>query len=228
VRDALDGVGTGMKDPVPRAAPLVTGCVAGFLLPVVPLPLPLTAREEHWSAGWTPALRRAESGVLGVTFTVMVRGAGNRPGPTAGAGVPVAAVGLGVPGSVPAAAVPSAVPIGMGSGLFASRIGPLALTSAPHSHLSRTQALLTLVRSVSLPAMNNVLGNVARPAGPATAVLACAAAMAAPGTAALRSRAPRTTTTAPPALRPSEDAERDRRRTGLTVTSPGENHARRR
>ncbi|WP_406836252.1 MFS transporter [Streptomyces sp. AHU1] len=206
VRDALDGVGTGVKDPVLRAALLVTGGVAGFLLPVVPLLLPLMAREEHWSAGWTGLLFGAQSlGLLGVTFTVMVRGAGNRPGPTAGAGVLVAAVGLGVLGSAPAAAVPSAVLIGMGSGLFASHIGPLVLTSAPHSHLSRTQALLTLVQSVSLLAMNNVLGNVARLAGPATAILACAAAMAVTGTAALRSRALRTTTTAPPALRPSEE-----------------------
>ncbi|MFB7243768.1 MFS transporter [Streptomyces populi] len=206
VRDALDGVGTGMKDPVLRAALLVTGGVAGFLLPVVPLLLPLLAREERWSAGWTGLLFGSQSlGLLGVTFVVMVRGANSRPGLTAGVGVLVAAVGLGVLGSVPAAAVPSAVLLGMGSGLFASHIGPLVLMSAPHSHLSRMQALLTLVQSVSLLAMNNVLGNTARLAGPATAILACAAAMAVTGTAALCSRALRTATTAPPALQPPEE-----------------------
>ncbi|MGC0333718.1 MFS family permease [Streptomyces sp. SAI-170] len=206
LRDALDGVGTGMKDPVLRAALLVTGGVAGFLLPVIPLLLPLLARQEHWSAGWTGVIFGAQSlGLLGVTLVVMVRGALGRPGLAAGVGVLVAAAGLGLLALAPGAAVPAALLVGLGSGLFASHIGPLVLMSAPHSHLARMQALLTLVQSVALLAMNNVLGNLSRLTGPGTAILACGAAIALTGLAALASRPLRTATTAEPEPEPEEE-----------------------
>ncbi|MFF9061086.1 MFS transporter [Streptomyces sp. NPDC101213] len=206
LRDAMDGVGTGMKDPVLRAALLVTGGVAGFLLPVIPLLLPLLARQEQWSAERTGVIFGAQSlGLLGVILLVIVRGALSRPGLAAGAGVLVAAGGLGLLALAPGTAVLAAVLVGVGSGFFASHIGPLVLMSAPHSHLARMQALLTLVQSVALLAMNNVLGNLSRLTSPNTALLACGAAIALTGCAALGSRPLRTAAIAAPAPEPEQE-----------------------
>ncbi|MGW3418208.1 MFS transporter [Streptomyces phaeochromogenes] len=203
LHDALDGIAVGWKDPVLRAALITTGGVAGFLLPVIPLLLPLLARDQGWSAGWTGVVFGVQSlGLLAVTLFVMVRGALPRPGLAAATGVLVAAAGTALFAVSAAAAIPAAVLVGAGSGLFASHIGPLVLMSAPNSHLSRMQAMLTLVQSVSLLAMNNVMGNLARLTTATTAVLACAAAITATGVAALCSRALRTTSTAEPGPEP--------------------------
>ncbi|MEU7484725.1 MFS transporter [Streptomyces sp. NPDC042319] len=203
LHDALDGIAVGWKDPVLRPALIATGGVAGFLLPVIPLLLPLLARDQGWGAGRTGVVFGVQSlGLLAVSLFVMVRGTLPRPGLVATAGMLVSAAGTATFVVSSAVAIPAALLVGAGSGLFASHIGPLVLMSAPHSHLSRMQALLTLVQSVSLLAMNNVLGNLARLTTATTAVLVCAAAMTATGAAALCSRALRTTTTAAPEPQP--------------------------
>lgn len=77
----------------------------------------------------------------------------------------------------PAPAAAGALVIGLGSGVFSTHIAPLVLTTAPDSHLSRLQALLTLVQSTALLAMTNTLGNLAVVAGPALTLGLCAAAV---------------------------------------------------
>ncbi len=54
-KDASDGVRVAVSHPVLRPALLLTGAAAGCLLPVLPLLLPLLAREAHWARqprGW--------------------------------------------------------------------------------------------------------------------------------------------------------------------------------
>jgi hypothetical protein len=58
--------------------------------------------------------------------------------------------------------------MGIGTGLFVSNLSPVLLCAAPHSHVLRIQALISLVQSLALLATNNILGNAARAFGRAT------------------------------------------------------------
>lgn len=103
---------------------------------------------------------------------------------TASAGIAVLAWSPGVP-----AAVAGGVVAGAGSGLFACRLGPLVLGSAPAGHLSRVQALLTLVQSAALVLSTGLLGVLADVAGARPPMVLCALAAGAAGFAALTSAA---------------------------------------
>ncbi|MFJ6617407.1 hypothetical protein ACIQOW_07490 [Kitasatospora sp. NPDC091335] len=85
----------------------------------------------------------------------------------------------------PAAAVVGSTVTGLGSGLFAGHLGPLVQTGARPSHLSRVQALLTLVQSAALVLSNALLGLLADAAGATLPTLLCALATAGAGFTAL-------------------------------------------
>ncbi|MBD0692141.1 hypothetical protein BG452_37500 [Streptomyces sp. CBMA123] len=85
----------------------------------------------------------------------------------------------------PAGAVAGSTVAGVGSGLFACHLGPLVLGGAPASHLSRVQALLTLVQSLALVLSTGLLGLLADAADAALPTLLCALATGAAGLAAL-------------------------------------------
>ncbi|GAA4636954.1 hypothetical protein GCM10023196_088860 [Actinoallomurus vinaceus] len=198
LREAADAVRVGFGDAVLRPGLLLVGTAAGFLLPVMPLLLPLLARDRHWSAGATGLVVGAQGiGMVAVTLGVVRRGPLGRPGLLAACGLMVAGLGVLALALAPssAAAMGAGLIVGLGNGLFSSHIGPLIMTVTPESHLSRIQALLTLVQSLSLLVMNNVLGNVAGLAGAALAVAVCAVAVAGTGLLALASRPLRTTRT---------------------------------
>ncbi len=76
---------------------------------------------------------------------------------------------------------------GAGSGLFAGRLGPLVLGAAPETHLSRVQALLTLVQSAALVLSTGALGLLADTAGPRLPIALCALATGAAGVLTLAS-----------------------------------------
>ncbi|MER7395905.1 MFS transporter [Streptomyces sp. NPDC000151] len=184
VKDASDGVRVAFSHPVLRPGLLLTGVAAGFLLPVLPLLLPLLARAEHWGAGAAGLVIGAEgAGMVAVTLIVVRRGPLGRPGLLAASGLVVAGLGvlgLGLAPGVPAATAAGLV-IGIGNGVFAAHIAPLVLAVTPESHLSRIQAVLVLVQSLALLLMNNVLGNLAGLGGPAAAVIVCAVVIAGVG-----------------------------------------------
>jgi hypothetical protein len=71
--------------------------------------------------------------------------------------------------------------------MFACHVGPLVLTSVPETHLSRVQALLTLVQSMALLVADNVLGAVAEVGSARIAAAVCAVAGAGAGIARLAS-----------------------------------------
>ncbi|GGX58977.1 hypothetical protein GCM10010358_11460 [Streptomyces minutiscleroticus] len=178
LKDAADGVRVAFSHPVLRPGLLLTGAAAGFLLPVLPLLLPLLARAEHWGAGTAGLVIGAQGvGMVAVTLAVVRRGPLGRPGLLAAGGLVVAglgALGLGLaPG--PAGATAAGLVVGIGNGVFSAHIAPLVLAETPESHLSRIQAVLVLVQSLALLLMNNVLGALAGFAGPVAAVVACAA-----------------------------------------------------
>ncbi|MER6288591.1 MFS transporter [Streptomyces sviceus] len=190
VKDAWDGVSVAFAHPVLRPALLMTGAAAGFLLPVLPLLLPLLAREQHWDASAAGLAIGAQGvGMVAVTLVVVRRGALGRPGLLAACGLIVAGAGvLGMALSPSAGVVLVAgFGVGIGNGLFAAHIMPLVLAVTPDSHLSRIQAVLVLVQSLALLLMNNVLGNLAEFSSAVTALTICAAVIVAVGLLGLAS-----------------------------------------
>ncbi|MBB5938179.1 MFS transporter [Streptomyces zagrosensis] len=190
LKDAVDGVRVAFSHPVLRPGLCLTGAAAGLLLPVLPLLLPLLARQEEWNAEATGLVIAAQGvGMVAVTAVVVKRGPLGRPGLlSAGA---LALAGLGVlalalaPGVAEATA--AALVIGMGNGMFSAHIAPLILTATPGSHLSRVQAVLVLVQSLALLLMNNLLGTLADLEGPTVVTVACATMLVGTGLLGLAS-----------------------------------------
>ncbi|WP_251057249.1 MFS transporter [Streptomyces sp. ISL-94] len=190
VKDAWDGVSVAFAHPVLRPGLLMTGAAAGFLLPVLPLLLPLLAREQHWDASTVGLAIGAQGvGMIAVTLLVLRRGALGRPGLLAACGLIVAGASvLGIALSPGAGAVlVASFGVGIGNGLFAAHIMPLVLAVTPNSHLSRIQAVLVLVQSLALLLMINVLGNLAEFSSAVTALTVCAAVTVAVGLLGLAS-----------------------------------------
>ncbi|MFC5666183.1 MFS transporter [Kitasatospora misakiensis] len=195
--EAAAGVRLAAGDRLLREALLLTGAAAGALLPVVSLLGPLLARGAGWSAGAAGLVAGAQgAGVLVVAALLARRGgagsgAASRSGAGVGAAVGLCAAAVGIAllaaAPVPAVAVLGGVVTGAGSGLFAGRIGPLVLAAAPDSHLSRVQALLTLVQSAALVVSTGALGLLADSVGPRAPMALCALATGAAGLLALAS-----------------------------------------
>ncbi|MGK4584371.1 MFS transporter [Kitasatospora sp. HPMI-4] len=188
---AADGVRLAVKDPVLRPALLLTAVAAGFLLPVASLLNPLLARERGWGAGATGLVAGGLSlGTLTVALVVARRGGVNRVGVGAAIGLCGAALGTAVLATAPTAAVAVAggIAVGAGSGMFACHLSPLVLANVPATHLSRVQALLTLVQSLALVLANNALGALADSAGAVTATALCATAVCAAGVVGMASK----------------------------------------
>ncbi|WP_380286029.1 MFS transporter [Kitasatospora purpeofusca] len=184
--EAAAGVRLAAGDRLLRAALLLTGAAAGALLPVVSLLAPLLARADGWGAGSAGLVAGGQgAGVLVVAGLLSRRDGGGRGhgGMGAALGLCVAAVGVALLAAAPGpgAAVTGGVVTGVGSGLFACRIGPLVLGAAPDGHLSRVQALLTLVQSAALVLSTGLLGLLADAVGPRVPTALCAAATGAAG-----------------------------------------------
>ncbi|MBO1419426.1 MFS transporter, partial [Streptomyces sp. FH025] len=159
VREAVSGVRLALGDPLLRVALLLTGAAAGALLPVVSLLGPLLARAHGWTAGTAGLVTGGQAtGVLAVAVLVAWRGGSARAGVGAAAGLGTASAGIALLALAadPAVAVGGGTVAGVGSGLFACHLGPLVLGAAPPSHLSRVQALLTLVQSAALVLSNGL------------------------------------------------------------------------
>jgi hypothetical protein len=158
--------------------------MAGFVLPVSALLVPLVVRARGWdaaTAGWT--LGGQGLGVIAVSMLIMNRGALRRPGLSAIAGTVGAAVGTAVIAASPAVAgvVAGAVVTGLSLGLFMAHVAPLLLTATPTSYLARVQSLLVLVQSTCLLVSNLALGVWSDMHGALVATATCSLALAAVG-----------------------------------------------
>ncbi|WP_232323408.1 MFS transporter [Catenuloplanes japonicus] len=206
--DAVRGTAAGLRivlvDPVLRPALALTAAAAAFLLPVSSLLLPLLARERHWPGSHTGLLAAAlAAGTGGIALIVLLRGALPRPGLVAAAGLLTAAAGTaalalgdrlpfgGRPAAGACALLPAAAAalvVGVGSGVFATHVGPLFLGRAPRSHLARTQSVLVLAQSLPLLATQNLFGAASAPVGVPPLLLICGLALALASGLAWRSR----------------------------------------
>ncbi|MFG2062237.1 MFS transporter [Micromonospora sp. NPDC048871] len=189
-RAAVDGLLLAAAHAVLRPALLLVGVAAGFLLPVSGLLVPLLGRERMWSSSATGAVVAALAlGTATVAILVLVRGALPDPGRVSGAALLVAAGGvvtLAAAGSLPTS-VAAGMVIGVGSGGFATHVGPLILAVAPDTHVSRVQSVLVLVQSLPLLLTLNVLGSLAEVVPVAALLYGCAGVLAVAAVTALTS-----------------------------------------
>lgn len=179
-----DGLRLVAKEPVLRATLILVGVAAGFLLPVMPLVVPLVAHAAHWnarSAGLLVGTSSAASVI--VALGVLSRGVSPRAGLFSALGLLIAGVGVGmVPLTtwLPLAIAGGAV-AGLGTGLFSTHIGPLVLRSAPNEFTSRVQSANVLVQTLPLLLTNNALGWWSDYAGARQTALICAGVTLAAG-----------------------------------------------
>ncbi|PZG24299.1 MFS transporter [Micromonospora craterilacus] len=191
-RAALDGLRVAASHAALRPALLLTGVAAGFLLPASSLLVPLLARERAWSPPATGAVVAAVAlGTASVAVTVLVRGALSRPGLAAAAGLLMAAAGVAAlaVGRSPLWAGAAGAAIGLGSGVFATHIGPLILAAAPATHLARVQSVLVLTQSLPLLLTTNAFGWLADVVRAPAVLSGCAVVLAVAALAALTSPA---------------------------------------
>ncbi len=112
---------------------------------------------------------------------------GRRPGMVAAVGLLVAALGVIMlaAGRTPSPAVLAGVLVGVGSGCFATHVGPLVLAATPLTHLARVQSVLVLVQSLPLLVTANAFGLVAEATDVAAVLYGCAGVLAVTGLTAL-------------------------------------------
>ncbi|HZX02936.1 MFS transporter [Kribbella sp.] len=160
----VDGVRAAFGRPLTRALLITMTVAAGLLMPMDALLLPLLARDHHWDAKTAAILIATRSiGVGVVSVRILMRGAFDRPGIVAIAGLLVAAVGfagLSVVTALPLAVI-SAVISGIGVGAFTGHVLPLLMNSVDKEYQSRLQSVIVLCQSLAQVVMNPVLGTIA-------------------------------------------------------------------
>lgn len=158
-------LGAGLKmafgQPLTRALLIVMTVVAGLLMPMDALLLPLLARHHGMSpatAGLLVACRSVGVGLI--AMRILFKGAFPRPGLVMSIGLLVAAIGLGGLSWAPTtpATMALAVLSGIGTGLFTGHILPLLMNSMPKEYQSRLQSIVVLCQSLAITLMNPVLG----------------------------------------------------------------------
>lgn len=126
LRESADGIRVAVKTPGLGAALLLVAGVAGFVIPVTSLLVPLLARQHHWTAAVPGLIVGAQAaGNIAVTLWVARRGGATRPGIAAAVALIVIATGQLIVGLAPARPLAVAGGALMGAG------------SAPSSAASR-------------------------------------------------------------------------------------------
>lgn len=168
-----------------RETPALLGSVAlvaGSVIPMLSLCVPLLARDRGWSATATGVIEAAW--VVGsLAVGLLVARVGTRPGPLAPLTLGPLVAGLGVViiavSPTPAAATAGALVMGVGTAVFTTHVFPLYVLRTPPGMLARFQALIGVVQAGALLIANNVLGAIASAGGPVQAIVTAAALTAA-------------------------------------------------
>ncbi len=149
-------------------------------------------------------------GVGALTGALLVARVGTHPRAGLLAGIGLAATAVGAVGLVlapnPIWGTLAGLVDGLGLAMFIAHAGPVVVAWSPATHLSRMQALLGVVQSITLVATNVLVGLLASALGAAGATLVVAAALAV-----------RSTRRGHPA---HDGPEPERRRTGIEPAWP--------
>ena len=147
-RGACDAMRAARYTPgVPAALATVT-LLAGAVLPLVSLLVPVAGRDRHWGAGETGAVEAAWLlGGLLTTATVVRRA--QIPGPVAVAGPLLGAAGVGLVATTRSVWISGCAIglVGVGVSLLTAWIFPRFVASTPLGMLARFQALLGLAQT---------------------------------------------------------------------------------
>ncbi|MBB3044440.1 MFS transporter [Nocardioides soli] len=165
-RAIADGVRAASATPgVPRTVVGVMA-LAGAVLPLVMLCVPVAGRARGWSAGEVGVVAAAwVAGGLLVTVVVARRGAPSRRAATAGPLLAALAVGvLAVAGDWRLAAG-SLLVVGVGSVLFTAHMLPVFVARTPPDMLARFQSLLGLAQTGPVLVATPLLGALATQLG---------------------------------------------------------------
>jgi len=174
----------------PGVLPLLlsVGLLAGSVLPVLSLLLPLAARERTWTAGQTGLVEAAWLvGTLAVSLLVARLGTWpSARGPlVAGPVITAAGTAMIAWAASPVVAVGGAVVLGIGTAIFTSHAMPLLVHRTPRDRLARFQALLGLAQAAAILATTNGLGLLASHVGPTASIVAASGACALAGAVVL-------------------------------------------
>lgn len=138
LHDSLDGIRVAVRTPALMTLLLLVAGVAGFVIPVMSLLVPLITRQHHWTAAVAGTIVGGQAvGVIVMALTVARRGAAARPGLAAALGLATIAAGELVIALSPArlTAVLGAVVMGLGTGTFVCNLAPVLMAATPRSHL---------------------------------------------------------------------------------------------
>lgn len=158
---AKEGIILVWTSPLLRGIALLTVAFAAFVLPVTSLLIPLLAADHGWSAAVAGTASGAFGAGMALTASVVMvgRGAG-RPGAAAIVGMLTA--GVGVTGlaaaSTEGTAVCAAFVAGVGTGVFATHLGPVFMAAVPPRVVGRSQAVLIMAQTLPLLVVQPLIG----------------------------------------------------------------------
>lgn len=209
VREAWEGILLVSRDPLLRPLVIAISVVAGILLPLLSVLVPLLIRKQQWGPQMAGTLLGAE--LLGtglVSLLVLWRGLARRSGLAMPLGLLISAIGCWglAAATVRPGALIAGLAVGVGIGIFTSHVAPVVLGGTVTSHLSRVQAVLLFVQMMPVLITANVFGIAADRIGPQPVTIACGIATLGAAAALLRSPVVRTYQTPVPTRPQKENA----------------------
>lgn len=198
LRQAVEGVRLCVRDPLLRPLIIAVAVVAGALLPLLSVLIPLLARAQQWQASAAGAILAAQLLASAVVSGVVIwRGVWMRAGQGMTAGLLIAGLGCAAlaVAAMPVAAVLGGALLGLGIGIFTSHVAPAVLGETATSHLARVQAVLLLIQMLPVVFTANILGMAADRVGPAPVTMATAGIIIVTGLALSANRTVRRYTT---------------------------------
>ncbi|HEX6150074.1 MFS transporter [Nocardioides sp.] len=179
---------------VPGIRPLLTSLalVAGGLLPLLALGVPLLARERGWAATTAGVIEACWiAGTLAVGLLVARVGTRDNPRPPLVAGPVLAGLGVVALALAPAPgpAYAAAVVMGIGTAVYTTHVFPLYVLRSPDDMLARFQSVLILVQMVMMLVGNLLAGGAIGLWGVTPVLLAAAVVCAAAAVPVLGRRA---------------------------------------
>lgn len=179
LRSIGEGVGFIARDRVLKSVVALTAVVAGFLLPMSTLLVPLIARSRHMGSlgsGWMLATITVMT--LAIALLVSVRGPAKQLGLWALIGAGVASAGFGVlcAPSALAAYIGCAI-TGLGQGIYITHGAPL-VRNTPEHLMGRVQSAQALVQTGALGVCTLGLGLLVAHTSIETALALCGTALA--------------------------------------------------
>lgn len=154
---------------------LAVFCLAGAVLPLVVLCLPLLGRDRGWTAGQTGVVGAAWTvGGLLVTVVVARRGAPGAGLAFSGPLIGIAGVALLAASASPLAGFAGMWLVGVGTSLLTTHLFPAFAEVAPEDMLARFWSLLHLAQNLPTTLVMPILGAIAAAAGLTSALVVVA------------------------------------------------------